>query len=417
MSDCEKEKVENPNISIEPLQNISLFKKYRWSILTVTVLAIASGIYVMTLNHVEQELSTNEDYKEELNGEEVHMKIVKNNETNIHSYTSFTNGISKFTSDFYQKSIQGSSGNVIISPLSVQGIGKTTLAILNQIYVQECYEINADFQDVAEKKFLSGVELVDFEDSIDTAEYINQFVKRKTNNKIKDLIEPHLLNSNTRAILVNAVSFKGMWLDEFEKPKTHKGDFYNTESETVLVDYMYKESQFNYAVFDSLDAAAVQMRYRNSNFSFIILLPRTIDGLSALEDKIKHFNLTKIVDKMQFKWIELKVPKFKIEFDINLNDILKNLGMTEMFTSKANFSGLLESRQTNEPLYVSNVIHKTAIEINEQGTDAYSATASALILSGGINAIKFLADHPFFFYIWDNQTKNAVFSGRVTQFD
>ncbi|XP_055311217.1 serine protease inhibitor 42Dd-like isoform X3 [Sitodiplosis mosellana] len=415
----------------------------------------------MTLNHVEQELSTNEDYKEELNGEEVHMKIVKNNETNIHSYTSFTNGISKFTSDFYQKSIQGSSGNVIISPLSVvsalglvsqatggntfeqiknglhltenqtivadhfhkyfsklqQGIGKTTLAILNQIYVQECYEINADFQDVAEKKFLSGVELVDFEDSIDTAEYINQFVKRKTNNKIKDLIEPHLLNSNTRAILVNAVSFKGMWLDEFEKPKTHKGDFYNTESETVLVDYMYKESQFNYAVFDSLDAAAVQMRYRNSNFSFIILLPRTIDGLSALEDKIKHFNLTKIVDKMQFKWIELKVPKFKIEFDINLNDILKNLGMTEMFTSKANFSGLLESRQTNEPLYVSNVIHKTAIEINEQGTDAYSATASALILSGGINAIKFLADHPFFFYIWDNQTKNAVFSGRVTQFD
>lgn len=206
-----------------------------------------------------------------------------------------------------------------------QGIGKTTLAIFNQIYVQECYEINKTFRDVAEKKFSSGVKTVNFENSIDTAESINQFVQQSTNNKIKNLIKPDALTPDTRAILVNAISFKGIWVNEFDKHKTHTGDFYITDDETVPVDYMYQETDFKYAKLDDLEAAAVQMGYQGSNFSFIILLPHTIDGLSALETKIKNFNFTKIIDAMQFQWVELTVPKFKIEFDIKLNDALTNV--------------------------------------------------------------------------------------------
>lgn len=268
-----------------------------------------------------------------------------------------------------QQSIRGNDGNVVISPLSVvralgllsqatagntfeeiknglhltenktsvadhfqeyfgklkQGIGNTTLTIFNQIYVQECYEINENFQNVAENKFSSGVELVDFEDSIDTAQFINQFIERKTNKKIKDSIDPDLLSSDTRAIVVNAITLKGKWLDEFDKHKAYKGDFYVTKSETVFVDYMFKESHFEYTVFDELEASAVQMRYINSNLSFIILLPRTINGLSGLETKLNNFNLIKIIEKLQFQWVELTVPKFKIKFNINLNDVLKNV--------------------------------------------------------------------------------------------
>lgn len=287
-----------------------------------------------------------------------------------------------------------------------QGVGKTTLGIFNQIYVQQCYEIGKDFRDVAEKKFFSVIESVKFEESVETAQFINQFVEKNTNNKIKNVIEPDSLSPDTPAILINVISFRGIWENEFDKKETYKGDFYNTKSETVPVNYMSQDYFFENAVFEDLDATAVQMRYVNSNFSFIIVLPRSIEGLSALETKLNNFNLTKIADKMKRKWVELSIPKFRIEFDINLNDVLNSvrmlhilfmgkekcflmflyflnkygmfqMGMREMFTPKADFSGLLESKETSNPLYISNVIHKTFIDVNEAGTDAYSATGKS----------------------------------------
>lgn len=270
-----------------------------------------------------------------------------------------------------QQSIRERNGDVVISPLSVAsamgllslaGNGSTfeqianglrlkanksaigdhffqyiakfqpgPLAILNKIYVQETYEISEDFQNATRGKLSSGIESINFGNPIETARHINDFVERKTDQKIKGLIPPEALSAETRAILVNVIMFKRKWLHEFNKDSTRKGDFHISESETVSVDYMPQYDFFNHAVLDDLDATAVQMMYTHPKFSFIIILPNAIDGLPALEAKLNQFNLTKIVDKFKMKNVQLKVPKFKIEFDIDLNGVLKNVRICKTF--------------------------------------------------------------------------------------
>lgn len=199
------------------------------------------------------------------------------------------------------------------------------LAILNKIYVQKSYEINDDFQNATKGKLSSGIESVDFKNSIETVQYINEFVERKTDNKIKNLIPLEILSSETRAIFINVIIFKRKWLFEFNEKFTDEGDFHISESETVPVDYMFQYDSFNHAVLHDLNATAVQMKYTHPKFSFIIILPNAIDGLPILEAKLNQFNLTKIEDEFKVKNVRLTVPKFKIEFDINLKGVLENV--------------------------------------------------------------------------------------------
>lgn len=272
-----------------------------------------------------------------------------------------------------QQSIQGKTGNIAISPLSVasalgflsqaangttfeemknglhlkgekatlaahfneyfhklqQGSGNKTLAIFNQIFVQNGFEINENFRNVAVEKFLSGVQLVNFKDSVETAKTINGFVAEKTDNKIQDLIPSDALNEDTRAILVNAVAFTGKWSKVFER--TRESKFHINESEIVPVDLMFNDDDFPYGVFNDLNATAVQMWYANSNYSLVIVLPHSINGLPELETKLKNYDLRKIVDGLQYQSINLAVPKFQISFNINLNSALKNVCMLKVF--------------------------------------------------------------------------------------
>lgn len=206
-----------------------------------------------------------------------------------------------------------------------KSVGQSTLSIANKIYVQQGQRIHKAFLDVAENKFRSGIQSLNFANSADSVRAINQFVEENTNNKIKDLIKPDMISSDTRVVLVNAVYFKGTWEYEFDKKKTSVEKFYISDVEYRLVDFMHMESNLKYASLPDLYATALELKYANSNFSMVIVLPNSRTGLPALEERLKNYDLSYIVGKMYKQAIDISIPKFTIDFEINLNDVLKNV--------------------------------------------------------------------------------------------
>lgn len=209
-----------------------------------------------------------------------------------------------------------------------KSIGGSNLSIASKIYVQNGHSVKKEFRDVAVEKFSAGVESLDFAKSVESAQAINQFVEEKTNNHIKDLIQPDMISSDTRMVLANAIYFKGNWEYQFDKRRTAKADFYTSETDKVPVDMMRIKKRFNYAVLDDLNASALEMKYANSNFTFVIVLPDSRTGLPELETKLKNYDLSQITDQMRSQEVDVTIPKFKVEFKINLNDVLKKACIT-----------------------------------------------------------------------------------------
>lgn len=204
--------------------------------------------------------------------------------------------------------------------------GTSIFSMANQIYIQQSYQLNANFQLVAEKYFQSGIESLNFANTIESATIINQFVENKTNGLIEDLVSPDMLSSDTRCFLVNAIYFKGNWKIPFNENDTCKNDFYNSHTEKVSVDFMTTTNRFNY-VYTAGDAyaSALEMKYANSNFSFLIFLPHESECLATVENKLKNSNLSEIVESMRPTQVAVTIPKFEAEFEIELSAVLTNV--------------------------------------------------------------------------------------------
>lgn len=368
--------------------------------------------------------------------------------------TDFSKQLSSFASDFYLECNNEQPGNVIVSPLSVstalallmqgakgstleqlaqelhlssdkstaangflehrevleQNMGKAKFSIVNRIYVQQGYQFNAHFEEVAVAKFKSGVESLNFAEAEKSAETINHFVSEQTNGKIKDVVKSDQLDPKTRSVLVNAIYFKADWKQRFSSSDTRKSDFYNSGTDKVSVDFMYMDTGFDFANLEDLDAQVLEMKYAESNASFGIILPNQRTGLTTLETRFKDYDFTKITDKLRETRVEVKIPKFRIEYEIELNDVLENMGITEIFSNGANLRDLLNS---DEQLTISRVIHKAFIEVTERGTEAGASTV--MIAVPYSMPPQFIAEHPFMFYIRETQTNTILFNGRVNK--
>lgn len=246
------------------------------------------------------------------------------------------------------------------------------IGIANKIYVKTGYSLQDEYTALVAKHFKSAVELIQFAESDNAAKTINGWVEEKTNNRIKDLISPDMLDDSTRAVLVNAIYFKGKWTYPFNPKFTQKLPFWITPDQSVDVDTMNIKKKFRYAKLDSLDSTALELTYKDSNISMLIILPNQRNGLQALEKRIGEINLTEIDQQLYSTEVEVFLPKFEYEYEVDLNDILSKMGMPTAFNAnKADFSGLLKSP---EPLYISKVIHKAFIKVDEEGAEAAAAT-------------------------------------------
>jgi serpin B len=365
----------------------------------------------------------------------------------------FASRTNDFNGALYQQVVAGKTGNVVVSPISVQiavsmaymgsngeteaemkkslkyssydknsvsdsfkGVIKELessegLKIANKIYVKNGYIIKPKFNDIVSKKFGSAVENINFGDNVKAANEINQWVESKTNNKIKNLIEPKMLSGKTRMAILNAVHFKKPWDVNFYEESTQKGPFYVAPEKTVQVDFMRHTEYHNYGALPGLNAHAIELPLEKYDFKFYIILPDSKTGLAELESKLHQVNLNEALSSLKSQYVKLEIPKFKIENKIDLKEVLQNLGMQRMFTSKAEFGELLES---DEDILVSDVLQKTFIDVNEHGIEAAAATAVIMVESYSFFTQKkevFIADHPFLFVL--KSENYNIFMGRI----
>ncbi|KAF5269269.1 hypothetical protein FQR65_LT02570 [Abscondita terminalis] len=288
------------------------------------------------------------------------------------------------------------------------------LHIANKIYVMNGYPLKENFRKTVADNFLSEAEQVDFVDNVVTAQKINSWVKDKTQSKIKDVISADYLNSLTRLVLVNAIYFNGNWQHKFDNRFTSKEKFYVSNNKTVDCDMMHLTKEFNYHEDMELDSKLLEMKYTNHNVSMVIILPNKRDGIDDLEKKLVNVDLSKLTHGMRTVYVEVSLPKFKIETTIDLKSVLTKMGLGVIFDPvNANFSDVANS---GEQLYITEAIQKAFIEVNEEGVVAVAATR---FLAGGCMCdIKFLADHPFVVLIKsviEDSTTVPLFYGKIVK--
>ncbi|KAF0288047.1 Leukocyte elastase inhibitor [Amphibalanus amphitrite] len=289
-----------------------------------------------------------------------------------------------------------------------------TLSTANKMYVQNSYKILDSYLELMKNQYLSELKSVDFADAAGTSKLINDDVESLTRGKIKDLIDPSALNDLVRLVLVNAIYFKGSWQEKFDKEVTQKQDFFVTPDSAVKTDMMFMDGKrFNCGVLSDLGCKALELPYEGRRFSMLLLLPDKKDGLKALEEKLANTPVQSIMQMLHSEKTTISIPKFKLETSYNLKDHLKKLGIVHLFDF--NSADLSKISGKNE-LYVSKVVHKAFIEVNEEGAEAAAATGMIIMLRCmPMEQFEFFANHPFFFAIVDNEVGLVLFSGRYVK--
>lgn len=279
-----------------------------------------------------------------------------------------------------------------------------TLNIANALWIEKEFKIEAENKKNVEKYYLGETLSFDNSQAKVTADKVNQWCDDKTNGMIKDIIQAGDIKPLTHLILTNAIYFKGVWEQEFNKKETHERAFYNSNQEKKAVEFMKATNKYNYTEDDLVQV--LEMPYQGDDLSLLVILPREND-IESLKNTITSEMLTKWNEKLMSHKVKVNLPKFKFDFDVELNNPLKKMGMERAFISK-----------TANELYIDKVMHKAIIDVNEEGTEA-AAVTGVMVATRAMppqEEIKnFIADHPFIFVIQDNMTKNILFMGKVEE--
>ena len=294
--------------------------------------------------------------------------------------------------------------------------GGFELAIANGLWGQQGHPFLPAFLDLAKNNYDANLNQVDFQTAAEPARTgINAWVSDRTGGRIKDLLAPGVLDSSTRLVLVNAIYFKGKWVMPFKPENTTNALFTTTPDKVVDAPFMHTTSRFAYA--ETEDAQLLEMRYAGDRLSMVVILPKKSDGLPSLESGLTGTKLNDLLAQVSGLrgpvQVSVYLPKFKLTSEFSLGRTLADMGMIDAFTPRADFSGMDGARD----LYLSAVVHKAYVDVNEEGTEAAAATGaavSALAIMRPAPIPVFRADHPFLFLIRDRDSGSILFMGRVT---
>jgi serpin B len=299
----------------------------------------------------------------------------------------------------------------IIKDLNARGgQAKCELRIANALWGQQGYEFLQAFTKSVEDQYGGKLQELDFVGATQQAcRTINAWVEKQTNEKIKDLIRPDMLNAMTRLVLTNAIYFKGAWARPFDKDSTRDEPFFLLDGKPIRVAMMNQQAQFVYAEIDG--AQPLEMPYVGGELSMVILLPKERNGLAALENDLTLENLNQWVDKAYGRNVIVAIPRFKMTQRCDLTGVLQTMGMTDAFSQQADFSGM----NGRKDLFISAVVHQAYVDVNEEGTEAAAATGAVMTLTSARpdQPPVFRADHPFVFLIRDKTSGSILFVGRV----
>lgn len=286
-----------------------------------------------------------------------------------------------------------------------------TLKSANALWVDKKFPILGKFQTAVQDKYGAEIHPADFSGQPEVERgTVNRWVEEKTRDKIKNLLGPGSVTPATRLILVNAIYFKGDWLHAFEKEKTADESFWTAPAAGTNVPMMtMKPERFGYMENESFQC--LELPYLGEAVSMLIVLPKEKDGFARIEEGFSADALAGWTATLRKEEVEVHLPRFKVESQFNsMAETLAALGMTDAFNpSLADFSGI-----STEPLFISDVIHKAFVQVDEKGTEAAAATGVMMRTTAMPMPPKvFRADHPFLFLIRDKETGSVLFMGRV----
>nr|XP_027778696.1 serpin B7 isoform X1 [Marmota flaviventris] len=282
------------------------------------------------------------------------------------------------------------------------------LSIANGLFAEKIFDIHKNYIACAKKLYDAKVERVDFTNDVeDTRNKINKWIENETHGKIKKVFSDGSISSSAVMVLINAVYFKGQWELAFTKNETLNCRFNSPKCPGKPVAMMHQERKFNLSTIQDPSMQVLQLRY-HGGISMYILLPEK--DLSQVENKLSFRNLMKWTNprKMTSQYVEVFLPKFKIEKNYEMKGHLSTLGLKDMFDeSRADLSGIASGGR----LYISKLMHKSYIEVTEEGSEATAATENNIVEKQLPDSTVFKADHPFLFVIRKNDI--ILFGGKV----
>ena len=287
------------------------------------------------------------------------------------------------------------------------------LNVANGLWAQRDYAFKEEFKTVVKTNYGAELRELDFAVAAEEARrLINAWVEKQTQGKIVDVIGPGGITALTRLVLANAIYFRGRWADPFREQATEDAPFRGTPKQEVTVPMMRQQNEFQYLETGSFQA--LRLVYKGGNLSMIVFLPRKVDGLPEFEKSLTTDKLARWLTQLDWREVKVFLPRFRMTSAFTLNEVLSAMGMQQAFDAKAaDFSGMTGGRD----LFISLVIHKAFVDVDEKGTEAAAATAllapTAAAPSPSPPAV-FRADHPFLFLIHDQRSGSILFIGRMT---
>lgn len=303
----------------------------------------------------------------------------------------------------------------IISPPNMKH--RPELSIANSLWVQKGHPWKKDYLSRTRDDFHAGLFDVDFTRDAEAARgRINNWVEKETRDRIQDLVPQGMIGRDTQMVLANAIYFKSQWAEAFKKTDTKPEDFTLASGQKVKIPLMHQQNKFWLREEDGFQM--LKLPYDGGTASMYVFLPHRHDGLPALEQKFNAKNLEGWTQKSKHSDQEVRVrlPKFKFTVPTELTNVLQAMGLREAFSARANFRGMTDHP---EGIFISRVIHKAFVEVDEVGTEAAAATAVSMALGSAapVQAApqipEFRADRPFLFVIKHEITGAVLFIGRV----
>lgn len=276
--------------------------------------------------------------------------------------------------------------------------------LADSIWVQKDLQVKDNFINIGKNNYEAEINDIDFNKN-STVDVINKWVSDKTAGKIKKL---NMDFSDVTMVLINTVYFKSKWAEAFKEKNTAKEAFNLTNGLKENVDMMKETLSVEY--LKGKDFSAVRLPYDDHNFGFYVFLPDKSSSTDKLLQNMNYDNWDKWLKDFKSAKVNVKLPKFKMEYEDELNKMLKDFGMKSAFDrDKADFSKITDK----EKLYVDLVKQKCYIDVNEAGTEAAAATEVAMKLGIVSNPTEFTVDRPFIYAIADKKTGLIIFIGKV----
>lgn len=282
---------------------------------------------------------------------------------------------------------------------------KVLLEIANSIWYRSDVQVLPEFINVNKTYYDAEVTSLVFDNL--AKDIINGWVADKTHDKIKEVID--YIPGDAIMYLINAIYFKGIWRSEFDKEKTTDMPFYLPDGSPVPVPTMQQQDTFRY--FNNDLISAVELPYGEGSFSMIVMLPQDGNTADDIVSSLSIENWDAWMKEFSDKDVVLHLPRLKFEYNRLLNQDLIDMGMGVAFTGGADFSKIDPTRG----LMISRVIHKTFVEVNEEGTEAAAVTVVEIIetSSPDTGPVYFYVNRPFVFVIKEKDTGAILFIGRV----